>query len=289
MVRKRSGTINWQNIPRDDKTVKRAVLPKRGALSFFDYKQIEPRLTAYFLEKKGHPEFAEQIRAGVGPYEAVARLSTGKTELTEQERDVWKRIFLAILYGAGVDRVKDVWVEETGEVITRAQAKAIVDTFKKNWPAVPALQKDVQKIVKQRGYLRGLDGRHLHLEEYGEHKLLNKLIQGSAAGIMKRALLNVHRELRTATAPLGPSNKFVGRPKSRMVSVIHDELIIDGPEHELEWLHEVVPPLMRQGFEHVHEVVPILVDHEVSTTNWADKVGYDEWKESVGNSHRIAA
>jgi DNA polymerase I len=260
--------VNWQNIPRDDKTVKRAVLPKRGSFSFFDYKQIEPRLTAYAAQKIGYPEFADQIRAGIGPYEAVARLATGKQELTEKERDTWKRIFLGILYGAGVKRVKEVWTEETGEVISMEQAKKIVATFKRNWPAIPELQKRVLAAHARRGYIIGLDGRHLHLEEYGEHKLLNKYIQGSAAGIMKRALLNVHRYI-----------KVDPDMQSRMVSVIHDELILDGPVDELEQLHEDIPPLMSQGFEHINEVVPILVDHEVSLTNWAEKISYDEWKE----------
>jgi len=61
-----------------------------------------------------------------------------------------------------------------------------------------------------------------------------------------------------------------------MVSVIHDEIIFDGPEDEIETLHEIVPPLMVVR-EDVNEIVPILVDHEVSTSTWADKIEYDEW------------
>lgn len=270
--------MNFQNIPRDDKVVKRAFLPKRGAFIFADYKQIEPRLTAYAAEKIGYPEFADQIRAGIGPYEAVARLATGKQTLTETERDTWKRVFLGILYGAGANRVKETWTEETGDVISLKEAKNIVATFKENWPAIPALQRGVLAAHKRRGYIIGLDGRHLHLEEFGEHKLLNKYIQGSAAGIMKRAILNVHRHLREHPDL-----------ETRMVSVVHDELIGDGPTSELPYFAEHLPVLMRQGFEHIHEVVPILVDIEVSTTTWADKIGYDEWKESVGKSDLVAA
>lgn len=267
--------MNWQNVPRDDKTVKRAVVPKRGAFIFADYKQIEPRLTAYAAERIGFPEFADQIRAGVGPYEAVARLATGKTDLTETERDTWKRVFLGILYGAGAARVKDVWTEETGEIISLADAKNIVRTFKKNWPAIPALQERVLAAHQRRGYIIGLDGRHLHLEEYGEHKLLNKYIQGSAAGIMKRAIINVHRHLRA-------NPEF----ETRMVSVIHDELIGDGPESEVPYFAEQLPLLMRQGFEHIHEAVPILVDIEVAVTSWAEKVPYEEW---AARSEEVAA
>lgn len=261
--------MNWQNIPRDDKAVKKAVIPKRGAFSLFDYSQIEPRLAAYFAAKIGYPEFAEKIRSGVDSYTAVSQLATGKEDITPEERQVWKRIFLAILYGAGVRRVGEVWLEETGKSITQAQAKNIVNTFHKNWPAVKELQRRVQGAVQKRGYMVGLDGRHLHLEEYGEHKLLNKLIQGSAAGIMKQAMLNVYRHLRDREVQL----------ETRMLSVVHDELIFDGPTSEIHTLHVEIPPLMIVRHD-VHEVVPIIVEHEVSTTTWAEKIEYDEWAQA---------
>jgi DNA polymerase-1 len=253
--------MNWQNIPRDDKTVKRAVVPKRGAFSFFDYGQIEPRLTAYFAAKIGHPEFAQQLRAGVDAYTAVAQLVTGKDEVTPEERQDWKRTYLSLLYGGGVKTIQLQFGNSA------AEARKIIKTFHANWPAVRELQDRVLRQHQRRGYIVGLDGRHLHMEEFGEHKLLNKLIQGSAAGLMKQALLNIHRELRLER----------GLPvESRMVSVIHDEVILDGPVDELEWLHEAIPPLMVVR-EDVHEIVPIVVDHEVSTQTWADKVEYDEW------------
>jgi DNA polymerase-1 len=242
--------------------VKRAFVPKRGSFSFFDYSQIEPRLTAYFAAKIGHPEFADQIRSGEDSYTAVAKLVTGKDEVTDDERQEWKRTYLSLLYGGGVKTIQ----EQFGN--SPAEAKAIIKTFHRNWPAVRALQDRVIARHKRRGYIVGLDGRHLHMEEYGEHKLLNKLIQGSAAGLMKQALLNVHRCLRAAGI------------ESRMVSVIHDELIFDGPEEEIPVLHNLVPPLMVVR-EDVSEIVPILVDHEVSTTTWADKTDYEEWKESA--------
>ncbi|MDE2103110.1 MAG: hypothetical protein KGL39_38045 [Patescibacteria group bacterium] len=263
--------MNFQNIPRDDKTVKRAILPKRGSFSFFDYGRIEPYLTAYFAEKIGYPEFADQLREGVDAYTAVARLSTGTPSITPKERDVWKRIFLAILYGAGVKRVHEVWIEETGKVITMAQAKKIVSTFHENWPAVKALQDRVIATHAARGYIRTPWGRNLHAEANGEHKLLNKLIQGSAADLMKWALLRVDEWLRESGL------------ESRMVSVIHDEIIFDGPEHEIEILHEEIPRLMRPDF--LHNVIPIDVDHEVSVTNWGEKMSYEEWKEASGRSH----
>lgn len=267
--------MNFQNIPRDDKTVKRAVLPKRGAFSFFDYKAIEPRLVAYYTAKLGYPEFKDQILAGVDPYTAVAMLVTSQESVTEAERQVWKRVFLAILYGAGPPRIRDTWLEETKEEITLAEARRIYKKFHANWPAVKALQNSVVKTHEERGFIRSIAGRHLHMEENGDYKLANKLIQGSASDIMKQALIRVDQWLREHP-----------EIESRMVSVIHDEIIFDGPEHEVPTLHEAVPPLMVNAA--VNAVVPITVDHEVSTTTWADKVDYDEWKESFGEGQRNA-
>lgn len=283
--------MNFQNIPRHDKVVKRAFVPKRGAFSFFDYSQIEPRLTAYFAAKIGYPEFADQIRAGVDSYTAVAKLITGKSEITDEERQHWKVTYLSLLYGGGVKTIQ----LQFGN--TASEAKSIINTFHKNWPAVRELQNRVQSAHRKRGYILGIDGRHLHMEEFGEHKLLNKLIQGSAAGLIKQAIRNVHRYLRTPQGervgltyddPVAPEVKLGPRLQSRMVSVVHDELILDGPTHELDTLHIEIPPLMIVRHD-IHEIVPILVDHEVSTTTWADKVGYHEWKESVGESSYVAA
>lgn len=242
------------------------MIPKLGAFSFFDYGQVEPRLTAYFAARLGFPEFADRLRAGEDAYTVVAKLVTKQDSVTPEERQVWKRIFLAILYGAGVRRVREVWIEETKQIITEAQAKRIYKTFHGNWPAVRALQDDVIATALRRGYIRALDGRHLRPEPNGEHKLLNKLIQGSAAGIMKRAILDVDAWLQEEAQLL-----------SHAVSVIHDELILDGPPNELEILHEQVPRLMSEAAPaHVRELVPIVVDHEVSFTNWAEKVDYEE-------------
>lgn len=264
--------MNFQNIPRDDKTVKKAILPKRGTFSFFDYKAIEPRLVAYYTAKLGYPQFAEQIIAGIDPYTAVARMVTGKEEVTAEERQVWKRVFLAILYGAGPKRIRETWIEETKTEISMAEARRIYNKFHTNWPAVKALQSAVIRQHEKNGHIKSVAGRHLHMEEFGDYKLANKLIQGSAFDVMLDALLRIDAWLREHP-----------EIESRMVSTIHDEIMFDGPESEIELLHREIPRLMVH--EEVDEVVPILVDHEVSLTNWGEKIDYDEWKEARGEGH----
>lgn len=257
--------MNFQNIPRGDLTIKRAIVPKLGALSFFDYAAIEPRLFAYYAAKMGFPEMAKMVNDGIDPYSAVARLIEQRDDITKDERQHWKVFFLSLMYGGGAKTIQ----AQFG--CTKKQAFAMIDKFHENFPAVRSLQDTVARVSARRGYIVGIDGRHLHPEPWGEHKMLNKLIQGGAAGIMKAAIVRVHKHL------ILPTQGF--QPKSHIISVVHDELQIDGPAEELEYLHMWVPRLM--AHDEVAQVVPIEVDHEVSTVSWADKVPYDEWKEAA--------
>ncbi len=279
--------MNFQNIPRDDKTIKRAIIPKLGALSFFDYSAIEPRLFGYYAAKMGHPELAKMVNDGIDPYTAVAMLIEQKDNISKDERQQWKVFFLSLMYGGGIKTIR----KQFG--VDYAEAKRMVNQFHTNFPAVRALQDTVGRVSSRRGYIVGIDGRHLHPEPFGEHKMLNKLVQGGAAGIMKQAIVRVHRELAgpnmhtgtgrpTAAELNAPPMLLVDRmrtPQSHIVSIVHDDLWIDGPVDEVLYLHNVVPRLMVH--EEVNEVVPIEVDHEVTTTNAAEKQPYDEWRHAV--------
>lgn len=207
------------------------------------------------------------------------------TEITDEERQDGKVWFLMSLYSAGPKKIS----EETG--MSYAEALQFYKDFHEGIPQIKLLSNPkprsqramrfwtpggIERAYEKRGYIKSLGGRHLHAEEHGEHKLLNKLIQGSAADVMIAAILRVHRYLRDHP-----------EIESRMVSVIHDELIFDGPEHEIPLLHDVIPSLMIEP--RVIEFVPIEIDHEVSTTTWAEKKSYDEWRKSVGESHSQSA
>jgi len=269
--------MNFQNIPRDDKTVKRAILPKRGALSFFDYSQVEPRLFAYFTAVGlRDTTIADWYREGRDVYVEIAARATGKSpsDITPEDRQNGKVWFLMSLYGAGPKKVG----AELG--IPYAEALEFYKAFHAGLPQIRGLSNPkprsenawrnyepglVELTLKKRGYLKTLWGRHLHVPEFGEHKMLNTLIQGSAADLMKASLLKVDRWIREAGI------------ETRMVSVVHDEIILDGPESDIDLLHEAVPPLMRD--ERITEVIPLDIDHEVSTSNWAEKTSYEQWKE----------
>lgn len=88
---------------------------------------------------------------------------------------------------------------------------------------------------------------------------MNALIQGTAADIMREAVVKVWHEIRKLT--------------SHIVNVVHDELIVDVLTAEAPILVSVVPSLM--SYDRVHQIIPVEVSVEVSETNWAEKVPYE--------------
>jgi DNA polymerase-1 len=259
--------VNWQNLPADSDVVRRAVVPKHPGwvLSDFDFGKIEPRLLAYFASKRGDDQLAGYIRAGRDPYKAVVSqmYAVSEAELTEAQYKRGKILFLSLMYGGGVRTIQ----EQFG--IPQKEARALVKQFHDAWPIVRELQDDIVRVAQKRGYVRTPWGRHLHLPEFGEHRMLNTLIQGSAAHLLKRGLIRVSRFLK-ANPDL----------QSHMILTIHDSIDFDGPADEVEFLHLNVPGLMG-GEPLIAEVVPILVEHEVSPRYWSEKFPYDEWKESL--------
>lgn len=183
-------------------------------------------------------------------------------ELTEREYKDGKILFLSLIYGAGKRSVKAAFG------VNDAEAKRMIDSFHSAWPIVRRLQDDVVRVANRRGYIKTPWGRPLRLEQYGEHKMLNKLVQGSAAHMLKRSLIRVNDWLESEPDL-----------RSHMILNVHDEIDFDGPADEVAYLHEHVPALMVE--EIVAPVVPILVDHEVSPRNWAEKLDFNEWKESA--------
>lgn len=248
--------MNIQNIPRKDKLVKRAFMPKLDALLCFDYKQIEPRLLAYFLAVTlGDTTLAERISAGEDPYTVIVEGFYGRSDLTDEERQTGKRLFLSLMYGGGAPTI----INQFG--VDYATAKGMSNQFHRAWPGVAMLQERINETVRKRGYLLTLAGRHLVPES--EHKSINTLIQGSAAEIMREALVKVHRYTE--------SNLMA----SHVVLSIHDEIDLDAARDEIPLLVETVPSLMTD-YPAINEIVPIETDCEVCWTTWADKQPYEQ-------------
>jgi DNA polymerase-1 len=273
--------MNFQNIPARDPeaaaVVRRAFIPKRGAFSAFDYQQIEPRLFAYYVSRGlGDDTLADWFREGRDFYREIAAKVYGKPadQVTDEERQEGKVWYLMILYSAGPKKI----AAEIG--MPYSEAKEFYLQFHEGLPQIKMLSNPppqsargwhdyqpglIERTLKNRKYLKTPWGRHLHPEQWGEHKMMNKLIQGSAADLMKLAIVKTAAHLR-------------GLPfESRMVLTVHDELVLDGPVGEIPLLHTNIPELMID--DEINAVVPLGVDHEISTTNLAEKVSYETWKE----------
>lgn len=283
--------MNVQTIPRSDKLIKRAFIPKLDALLFFDYKQIEYRLLAYYIATAvGDEGMAQVFRDGEDLHAESARsvLSIGDREPTDEERQVGKTFNFATIYGQGAWKC----AETLGVDID--VAKAMLEQFHLRWPAIKVLHNPPFKsggykgqpgLIQKRldpnarsplyqGYIKTLFGRKLHPQE--AHAALNYLIQGSAGDLTRWAMVNVYKWLRAEGL------------ESHLVNTVHDELTFDCPADELVALVNNIPGLM--DYKPISEVVPVEVDIGISTTNWAEKEEADadqvEWiADNLGSDH----
>lgn len=244
--------MNVQNIPRSDKVVKRAFVPKLDAFLFFDYEQIELRLLAYYMVSLGDPSMADAIKAGKDLHTESAMAALSLPTLTDEQRQVGKTLNFSMVYGGG----RPTLMRQLG--VTFPEATELLRKFHARWPGIALVQTAIESRLRERGYITTLWGRHLHPES--EHKALNALVQGCAADLMRSALVKVHEHL--------DSNLMA----SHLVLTIHDELILDAVEAEIPYLVETVPTLM--DHPPVSELVPIGTDCEISRTTWADKIPY---------------
>lgn len=240
--------MNFQNIPRSDKVVKRGFVPKLDALLFCDYAQIELRLLAYYMAVLGDDSMAAAIIEGKDLHSESAIGALGlRSAPTDEQRQVGKTLNFSLVYGGGTPTIMRQLE------IPFPEARKLLRNFHKRWPGIQVVSNTINNEIARKGYIKTLFGRNLHPDS--EHKRLNALVQGCAADLMRWALVNVDEHLKDSD--------------SHLVSVIHDELIIDASKAELDWLVQEVPNWMR--YAPVEEFVPIGVDPEVSFTNWAEK------------------
>lgn len=233
-------------------------------LLFADYSQIEYRLLAYYLAAVlGDETMADNFKAGIDPHSATARLMLGlppDAELTDDQRQVGKTGNFSIIYMGGVPTI----VRQLG--CSEKEAGRLLKKLKAGMPGVKDLFEQITTTYRERGYITTIAGRHLTVDpgiverrgaQRAEAALLNYLIQGSAAELIRHALIKIHRQL--ASQGL----------QSHVVNVVHDEVQVDGRWSELDVLLDIIPDCM--GNEEVEAYVPIVVDIEISETTWADK------------------
>lgn len=244
--------MNVQNIPRSQKDVKRAFVPKFDAFLFFDYKAIEVRLLAYYLARGiSDHSLANEINNGSDPHLVTAQGLYNQERVDDEQRQVGKTLNFSIIYGGGAPTIMRQLSVDFKE------AKRLLGAYHTTRPGIKILNEQIAQTIQQKGYITNLYGRRLHVES--EHKALNALIQGSAADLMRESVVRV-------------SNLLDAKYATHIVNIVHDEIILDAVTSEISSLVNTIPNLM--GNKTVEKFVSIETDCEISTTNWAEKEAY---------------
>ncbi|WP_057937166.1 DNA polymerase I [Algoriphagus resistens] len=251
---------NLQNIPiRTDRgrEIRKAFVPRdeNHILLAADYSQIELRIMASF---SGDESMIEAFRAGRDIHATTAAkiFQVPLEEVTSDMRRKAKTANFGIIYGISAFGLSQRLS------IPRGEAKEIIDSYFKEFPAVKeymdgAIQKAktheyVETILGRRRYLRDINSRNVTMRGFAERNAINAPIQGSAADLIKVAMIDVHKWMKKE------------KLKSKMILQVHDELVFDAHKDEVEILKANVPGLMSNA---IQMAVPVEV--EVGTgTDW---------------------
>ena len=254
-----SSDPNLQNIPirRElGRDIRRGFIPAENHVFLAaDYSQIELRLLAHL---SGDPAFVEAFKAGGDIHRQTAALifEVPLAEVTGEMRARAKTINFATIYGQGPHALSKQLK------IAHADAKQFIERYFERFASVRAFLDSQVEHARTHGYVTTLFGRRRYIPEirdrnfniraFGERTAANSPIQGSAADLIKLAMIRIDRALRESGA------------KSRMLLQVHDELVFEVPESELERMSQLV----RQEMEHAADLrVPLVVDMG-SGCNW---------------------
>ena len=254
-----SSEPNLQNIPirRElGRDIRRGFIPQRGwKLLAADYSQIELRLLAHL---SGDPAFVDAFQSGGDIHRQTAALifDVPLTSVTKEMRARAKTINFATIYGQGPHALSRQLK------ISHAEAKEFIERYFERFQRVRQYLDSMVEFARQHGYVQTIFNRRRYIPElrdrnfniraFGERTAANSPIQGSAADLIKVAMIHIHSALRDK------------RLNSRMLLQVHDELVFEVPGPELEEVQGVV----RHEMEHAAELsVPLVVDIGIGD-NW---------------------
>ena len=243
---------NLQNIPVRDKEAmilrKMFVADEGCTLISADYSQIELRLLAHFSQDK---ELIEAYRNGDDIHRITAAAVYGVTQLevTDEMRSSSKAVNFGIIYG-----ISDFGLAEQLKISPKT-AHAFIEKYFATYPTVKAYMDNNVETAKRNGSIRTLFNRlrripelsssNYNVRSFGERAAMNMPLQGTAADIIKIAMLKVDKALRD------------GGYKARIILQVHDELILNCPDNELEAVKKIVKDNMENA---VKLSVPLTVD-----------------------------
>ena len=253
---------NLQNIPiRTEKgrAIRQAFVPRspKHRLLSADYSQIELRIMASFSKD---PSMMAAFQAGKDIHQATASqlFKVPLAEVTTDMRRKAKTANFGIIYGISAFGLAQRLH------ITRSEATALIQAYFKEFPAIKAYMDAVIERARVQGYvttllgrkrwLRDINSRNAALRGFAERNAINAPIQGSAAEMIKIAMIHIHNWMQQE------------KLHTSMVLQVHDELVFDAPEEEIPLLQQHVPMMMKKA-------LPLAVPIEVSVQvgeNWLD-------------------
>ena len=231
-----SNNPNLQNIPirtERGREIRKAFIPrdKDHLLISADYSQIELRIVAAI---SGDVNMCEAFKTGKDIHNATAAkvFNVAEKDVTKEMRYKAKSVNFGIIYGQGAFGL----AENLG--ISRTEAKEIIDNYKKQFPNIQKYMDETIHFAQEHGYVQTIMGRKRWLKDinsanftvraFAERNAINSPIQGSAADMVKLAMIKIHAEFN--------KHNF----KSKMLLQVHDELVFDAHKDEIEIIKPII-------------------------------------------------
>ena len=231
-----SNNPNLQNIPirtERGREIRKAFIPrdKDHVLISADYSQIELRIVAAI---SGDVNMCEAFKTGKDIHNATAAkvFNVAEKDVTKEMRYKAKSVNFGIIYGQGAFGL----AENLG--ISRTEAKEIIDNYKKQFPNIQKYMDETIHFAQEHGYVQTIMGRKRWLKDinsanftvraFAERNAINSPIQGSAADMVKLAMIKIHAEFN--------KHNF----KSKMLLQVHDELVFDAHKDEIEIIKPII-------------------------------------------------
>ena len=256
-----SSNPNLQNLPirsERGKLIREAVIPDEGCMFLSaDYSQIELRLLAHFSQDE---HLLNAFRSGQDIHAATAAkiFNLPIEQISKDQRRRAKTANFGIIYGIsafGLAQQLDC---------SRTEAKQLIDDYFAAFPRVISYIEQQKEIARQRGYAETLFGRKRYLPDilshnatvrsFAERNAVNAPIQGTAADIIKMAMVSIHKRIKAENL------------KAQMIMQVHDELNFNVPQEEVEKVREIVVGEMQNA---VHLSVPLIAECGVGK-NWLE-------------------
>ncbi len=228
---------NLQNIPirtSEGREIRKFFVPKTDYYFLgADYSQIELRVLADFADVK---QLIEAFNSNEDIHTKTAKAIFSADEVTSEMRRAAKAVNFGIIYGIGA------WSLSEDINVSPKEAQKFIDEYLNLYPEIKKYMEDIVEFAKAHGYVETIMHRRRYIPElsssvymqraFGERTALNAPIQGSAADILKKAMIDLYRYLKKH------------KKQSKILLQVHDELILQVPPHELEEMKTLVPQMM---------------------------------------------